>query len=185
MPRAPKRWLHPQAVPRGFLRLYILTRLSHGPETGYSIMQRIDETTEGAWRPGPGTMYPMLKGLVADGLVKVSGRQGHKTYTITDKGRRALALMRDGMATMGRKERVLSRLFSDILSPTEMVQIMVGRYREGNELFRKVVQEVPRPERDAHLRDMKLLMEAQTRWIDLQLQTGGRPAPRPAARSRR
>ena len=42
----PKRWLHPQAVPRGFLRLYILTMLSKGPEAGYSIMQRIDERTD-------------------------------------------------------------------------------------------------------------------------------------------
>ncbi|MDG6938393.1 MAG: PadR family transcriptional regulator, partial [Nitrososphaerota archaeon] len=67
-----KRWLNPQAVPRGFLRLYIMTLLSRGPETGYSIIQKIDERTEGAWRPGPGTMYPTLKGLVSDGLVRAA-----------------------------------------------------------------------------------------------------------------
>ncbi|HKT22866.1 MAG TPA: PadR family transcriptional regulator, partial [Nitrososphaerales archaeon] len=66
MARAPtKRWLHPQAVPRGFLRLYTLAQLSRGPETGYSIMQKIDERTDGAWKPGPGTMYPLLKSMVS------------------------------------------------------------------------------------------------------------------------
>ncbi|MDG6981372.1 MAG: PadR family transcriptional regulator, partial [Nitrososphaerota archaeon] len=104
----PRRWLHPQAVPRGFLRLYILTQLSRGPETGYSIMQKIDETTEGAWKPGAGAMYPLLRGLVTDGLAKPEkGSTRSKAYVITAKGRKELGGMRERLAGAGRKERVL------------------------------------------------------------------------------
>ena len=86
----PKKWMHPQTVPRGFLRLYILTLLANGPETGYSIMQKIEERTEGAWRPGPGTMYPLLKGLASDGLARAVSEEGtpaHKYYVITQAGK--------------------------------------------------------------------------------------------------
>ncbi|HLQ21553.1 MAG TPA: PadR family transcriptional regulator, partial [Nitrososphaerales archaeon] len=57
-----RRWMDPQAVPRGFLRFYVLSLLSRRPEAGYSIMRTIEETTDGAWRPGPGTVYPLLRG---------------------------------------------------------------------------------------------------------------------------
>lgn len=181
----PKRWLHPQAVPRGFLRLYILAQLARGPETGYSIMQKIDEKTDGAWKPGPGTIYPMLKGLVSDGLSKTAeqGAPG-KSYAISPKGRKELEEMRARLSNMGRRERVLSRLFSDILSPTVMVPAMVGRYRDGNELFRKMISQLPRPEREYHLREVKLFLESQVQWIDSQLEETPL-APRPSARKRR
>ncbi|MDG6985305.1 MAG: PadR family transcriptional regulator [Nitrososphaerota archaeon] len=181
----PRRWLHPQAVPRGFLRLYILTLLSRGPETGYSIMQRIDETTEGAWKPGAGTMYPLLRGLVTDGLAKPDKKgSGSKAYAITVKGRKELGEMRDRLAGAGRKERVLGRLFSDILPPSVIVPSMVSRYKDGFELFRKSVAQLPLSERSAHLRDLRLFMESQIQWIDSQLEGAVQAAPRPAARNR-
>jgi DNA-binding PadR family transcriptional regulator len=179
----PRRWLHPQAVPRGFLRLYILTVLSKGPETGYSIMRRIDERTDGAWRPGPGTMYPLLKGLVADGLARTaSGKSasGTRAYTITSKGRRELSQMRESLASMGRKERVLGRLFSDLLPAASFVPAMVSRYREGVELLREKFSEVPQPERDAYMKDMRVFMESQIEWINAQLEKGASEAPRRA-----
>ena len=65
-----KKWIHPQAVPRGILRLYILSMLSKREETGYSIMRTIEDKTEGAWRPGPGTVYPLLRSLLKEGLLE-------------------------------------------------------------------------------------------------------------------
>jgi DNA-binding PadR family transcriptional regulator len=185
MPGFPKRWLHPQAVPRGFLRLYILTVLSKGPETGYSIIRKIDERTDGAWRPGPGTMYPLLKGLVADGLAKAPtgvSAAGTRSYAITSRGRQELSKMRESLASMGRKERVIGRLFSDLLPAASFVPAMVNRYKEGIELFRQKVSEVPQPERDAYMKDMRLFMESQIAWIDAQV---GKGAMRTRGRSRK
>ena len=65
--------MHPQAVPRGFLRFYIMLMVSRAPRTGYDIMQSIEERTEGAWRPGPGTVYPLLKALAEEGFVATTG----------------------------------------------------------------------------------------------------------------
>ena len=167
-----RRWLHPQTVPRGFLRLYILTYLSRGPETGYSIMQRIEERTEGAWRPGPGTMYPLLKSLVSEGLARSSGsgdRPGTKTYTLTQRGKRDLAEMRRHLSGMGRKEPVMGRLFADLLPGSIYVPMVVRRYRDGSNTFREKVEEIPQPERDDMLKELKLFMEGQIQWIDSQL----------------
>jgi DNA-binding PadR family transcriptional regulator len=175
-PTLSRRWLHPQAVPRGFLRLYILTVLSKGPESGYSIIQRIDERTEGAWRPGPGTMYPLLKGLSREGLVRpASGRAegGGKAYALTSKGKRALDEMRRTIGGIGRKEGVMGRLFSDILPGEIFVQFVLRRMREGDGIFREKLNELPRPERKAVLRELKALLEAQLLWVDAGLSNGG------------
>jgi DNA-binding PadR family transcriptional regulator len=182
-----KKWLRPQAVPRGFLRLYILAQLSRGPETGYSIMQKIDEKTDGAWKPGPGTMYPLLRSMVSDGLARSAGKAsgGAKAYAITPGGRRELERIRKGFTNMGRRERILGRLFSDVLPPSVMVPAMVSRYKDGIELFRKMISQIPRPERDAYLRDVKLFMESQVQWIELQMDAQDLPGQRPAGRARR
>ncbi len=183
-----RRWLHPQTVPRGFLRLYILTLLSKGPETGYSIMGKIDERTDGAWRPGPGTMYPLLKGLVADGLARVAPEKpssGAKAYVITPRGRKELDDLKEGLGSMGRKDRVISRLFYDLVPAAVFVPIMINRYKEGVTLLRHKFSEIPQPDRDAYLKDIKLFMESQVEWIDSQLGSETRSAPRQATRVRR
>jgi DNA-binding PadR family transcriptional regulator len=172
MAKLQHHWLHPQTIPRGFLRLYILTLLSRGSETGYSIIQRIDERTEGAWRPGAGTMYPLLKSLLREGLVKASGpkgRGGSKTYAITQKGKREIEKTRRLFAGVGRKEPVMSRLFSDLLPGAVFVPMMVRRYRDGAETIRQKFNEVPEPDRETLLRELRLLMESQIQWIDSEL----------------
>jgi DNA-binding PadR family transcriptional regulator len=182
----PKRWLHPQSVPRGFLRLYILTLLDRGPETGYSIIQTIDAKTEGAWKPGPGTIYPLMKSLVSDGLAKVShDTKGSKTksYDLTSKGHRELEKMRGVMTGMGGRERILGRLFSDIIPASSFVPAMSTRFKEGMELFRKKISEVPEPERDLYLKDLRLHLESQIQWIDLQLDAK-LPGPRSPPKKR-
>ena len=184
--RFSRRWLRPQSVPRGFLRLYILMLLDRGDETGYSIMQTIDLRTDGAWKPGPGTMYPLLKGLESDGLVRAPPRargSRAKSYEITSKGRRELEKMREGIAGMGKKERVIGRLFSDLLPASAFVPAMVNRFKEGSELFRKKISEIPQPDRDMYMKDLRLHMESQVEWIDSKLsprRAEARSKPTPA-----
>jgi len=172
MSKPPHHWLHPQTIPRGFLRLYILTQLSRGPETGYSIIQKIDDRTEGAWKPGAGTMYPLLKGLLKEGLVKVarsSGRGGSKIYSLTSGGEAELERIRQQFAGAGKREPVMVRLFSDLLPGSVYVPMVVRRYRDAAEVLRQKVSEVPQPERTALLQEFRLFLESQIGWIDSQL----------------
>lgn len=50
-------------------------------------MQLIAERSEGAWRPSPGTIYPVLAQLEDEGLVEVTRGQGRKLATLTEIGR--------------------------------------------------------------------------------------------------
>ncbi|MDE1853773.1 MAG: PadR family transcriptional regulator [Thaumarchaeota archaeon] len=178
----PRHWTHPQAIPRGFLRIYILTMLSRGPATGYEIMQRIEEKTEGAWRPGPGTIYPLLKSLVREKLVTPSEKKSKTsrvTYTITPAARRELSEMRAGMATFGRKERVIMRLVSDLMPNEILVPILLNRAREGVEFMRTRISALPEPERTAALRELRSITENQLDWAVSSLKLSGPPKTRP------
>lgn len=151
--------------------MYILTLLSRGPESGYSIIQKIDEKTEGAWRPGPGTIYPLLAGLVKEGQARPAshGSKGRKLYALTSKGKRELENLKSVIAGMGRKEGVMAKLFADILPGDVYVAMVVRRFREGATIFRQKVSEVPEPERSTILKEYKLLLESQGDWAESSL----------------
>ena len=59
------------SAPKGLLRYYILHKIAQKPIHGYEIIQDIDSKTEGAWRPGAGSLYPILKKLVSDVLDRI------------------------------------------------------------------------------------------------------------------
>lgn len=68
----------------GGLRFYILWILSRSPLNGAGIMDRIEDETGGAWRPSPGSVYPLLRDMASAGLVE---RNENAVYTLTEKGR--------------------------------------------------------------------------------------------------
>jgi DNA-binding PadR family transcriptional regulator len=80
-PRAPR-------ARRGDVRAALLVLLAEEPRNGYQLMQEIEERSDGAWRPSPGSVYPALQQLEDEGLVRVEGEgEGRKAYTLTDEGR--------------------------------------------------------------------------------------------------
>lgn len=74
-------------APRGDVRAAVLQLLAAEPMHGYQLMQLIAERSEGAWRPSPGTIYPVLAQLEDEGLVEVTRDQGRKLATLTEAGR--------------------------------------------------------------------------------------------------
>lgn len=77
---------HGQRAPRGDVRAAMLQLLGEAPMHGYQLMQQIAERSQGAWRPSPGTVYPVLAQLEDEGLVEVTREQGRKLATLTDEG---------------------------------------------------------------------------------------------------
>lgn len=74
-------------VPRGFTRFYVLHLLRERPMTGKEIIEESEKRSDGAWKPSPGLIYPLLGRLVRGGLIEET-EEGR--FTITPKGESAL-----------------------------------------------------------------------------------------------
>jgi DNA-binding PadR family transcriptional regulator len=72
---------------RGDVRAATLLLLEEEPRNGYQVMQELEQRSEGAWRPSPGSVYPALQLLADEGLVRGETREGGTVYTLTDAGR--------------------------------------------------------------------------------------------------
>ena len=74
-------------------RFFILQVLHRQPLHGYEITKKVSDITCGCCAPSEGSLYPVLKEFVDNGLLQleirtVAGRE-RKVYTITLKGERA------------------------------------------------------------------------------------------------
>jgi DNA-binding PadR family transcriptional regulator len=146
--------------------------LSKRQETGYSIMRTIEDKTEGAWRPGPGTVYPLLRSLVKEGLLERAGPEGTGTtvkYSVTKKGRQELEEMQRTLASAGKRERVMIRLFADLLPAEVWASAFVNRGREIFDVFQEKISQIPQPQRNAMLREARTMLDSNISWIDSEL----------------
>ena len=75
---------------RGDVRTALLRLLAEEPRNGYGLMQEIERRSEGAWRPSPGSVYPLLQQLEEEGLIRAADRDGQRVHEITDAGREEL-----------------------------------------------------------------------------------------------
>lgn len=71
---------------RGDTRAAILVLLAEQPANGYRLMQEIEERSDGAWRPSPGSVYPALQQLEDEGLVAAEKADGRKSFSLTEAG---------------------------------------------------------------------------------------------------
>lgn len=86
-------WMrHMAAVPKGFLRYYVLRLLNEKPMSGSEIMSEIEKLTDGHWKPSPGSIYPLLSWLQEKGYSTEVPQQepGVKRYTLTEQGKKFL-----------------------------------------------------------------------------------------------
>ena len=76
-----------QRLRRGDVRAAVLVLLDESPRNGYQIIQELSERSNGAWRPSPGSVYPILQQLEDEGLVEISSTVSGKTYNLTATGK--------------------------------------------------------------------------------------------------
>jgi DNA-binding PadR family transcriptional regulator len=75
---------------RGDIRTAALLLLAEEPRNGYQIMQEVEERSDGAWRPSPGSVYPALQQLEDEGLIRSHEGEGRKLFELTDEGRKVV-----------------------------------------------------------------------------------------------
>jgi DNA-binding PadR family transcriptional regulator len=84
----------------GRLRLYLLKLLEESPRHGYEVIRLLQDRFLGVYSPSPGTIYPRLARLEAEGLVTHEVLKGKKVYSLTDKGRAELERRMDELAEL-------------------------------------------------------------------------------------
>ncbi|MDE3065155.1 MAG: PadR family transcriptional regulator [Acidobacteriota bacterium] len=82
---------------RGDVRAAVLVLLEEQPRNGYQIIQELAERSRDAWRPSPGSIYPVLQQLEDEGLVEASAVGTGRTYSLTAAGRTLVAEQREAL----------------------------------------------------------------------------------------
>jgi DNA-binding PadR family transcriptional regulator len=102
-----------QRLRRGDVRAAVLVLLDESPRNGYQIIQELSERSNGAWRPSPGSVYPILQQLEDEGLVEIVSTDSGKTYNLTASGK---ALVEKDRATLGKPWETAAADVSDATS---------------------------------------------------------------------
>jgi DNA-binding PadR family transcriptional regulator len=93
--------------------LHILLALAEGERHGYGIAQEIEQTTDGAVRAGPGTLYGSIQRMLTARLIEEAPQKKRSTsdderrryYRMTAFGRRVLDLELQRLAHIVRLAR--------------------------------------------------------------------------------
>jgi DNA-binding PadR family transcriptional regulator len=119
----------------------ILGMLAFGMTTGYEIKQFVDRSTRFFWAASYGQIYPELRRLEEQGLVRgrpePSGGRARTVFELTDSGRTALEQWlssEDEQVYELRDEGMLKLFFSDSLPERRIANIRAMRQRQERKL---------------------------------------------------
>jgi DNA-binding PadR family transcriptional regulator len=126
----------------GMLRLYLLKLLDESPRHGYDVIRLLEDRFMGLYAPSPGTIYPRLQRLEAEGLVTQSQEGGRKVYRITEAGREELR----------RRQQELDDLETEITGSVhglarEIREEVRGTVRDLKEELKQAAREIRRQQR--------------------------------------
>jgi len=92
-------------LPRRFFRhgelpLVLLALLAERPRHGYEIMTELKRLFGPRYRPSPGSVYPAIEALHAEGLIDGQAHDGKTTYRVTAAGEQAIDARRNALAAL-------------------------------------------------------------------------------------
>src|SRR5256714_9947655 len=162
------------SAPKGLLRYYILHKIAQNPIHGYEIIQDIDSKTEGAWRPGAGSLYPILKKLVSEGLIKAepepSAEATRRAYQITPKEVESLSHAKEMFANFQQRFGSLRRLFIDLIDPENLATFFVDgsnrQFQMAQEMLESKQDKISPADLEYVLKEYTLNLEKQMNWAN-------------------
>ena len=109
---------------RGILSIYILYSIKKKSKSGYDLINEIKDKTEGSWIPSKGTIYPLLKNLEREELIKINKieERGKNIFQITNEGKIVLKNLKKHKNQMVEKINQFRKLIAEIFD--EEVEIM-------------------------------------------------------------
>jgi DNA-binding PadR family transcriptional regulator len=165
------------SAPKGLLRYYILHKIAQKPLHGYEVIQDIDSKTEGAWRPGAGSLYPILKKLASEGLIKAEPGPSEEatriTYHITAKGVENLGQAKEMFTHFQQRFGSLRRLFIELVDPENMATFFVDgsnrQFQMAQEMLESKAEKIPQSDLEYILKEYVLNLEGQMNWANRML----------------
>ena len=161
------------SAPKGLLRHYILYKIAQKPLHGYEVIQEIDSKTEGAWKPGAGSLYPILKKLGSEGLIRAdssSEEETRKVYQITPKGVEELARSKEIFASFQHRWGFLRKIFIELIDPEHLADFFVEgsnrQFQMAQELLESKAEKVPESDVEYMLKQYALNLERQLSWAN-------------------
>jgi len=165
-----------KGAPRGLLLYYVLHSISIKPMHGYEILRDIDSKTEGAWRPGVGSVYPILKRLLGRGYVEADSTiqsDTRRVYRITDKGREELKKHGDMFTGSWQRWFAMRRLYFDMLDPAGLRHMFIEGSRKQFDMTKELLDSrrdaLSLTDIDFMLREYSLNLERQLEWTQNRL----------------
>jgi DNA-binding PadR family transcriptional regulator len=124
------------------LRLVLLKLIADEPRHGYELMKALEELTDGAYAPSPGTVYPTLSLLEDEGAIAESDDEAvgkRKAFAATDAGRAELAERADEVESLlarlsglgGRRDRDNGDWPRLWRAMTNLGSVLRNRFRAG------------------------------------------------------
>jgi DNA-binding PadR family transcriptional regulator len=106
------------------------------------VIRLLEDRFMGLYAPSPGTIYPRLQRLEAEGLVTQSQEGGRKVYRITDAGREELARRQD---ELGELESEITGSVHGLAS--ELRDEVRGAVRDLKQELKQAAREIRREQR--------------------------------------
>src|SRR3989442_2008744 len=177
------------SAPKGLLRYYILHKIAQKPIHGYEIIQDIDSKTEGAWRPGAGSLYPILKKLVSEGLIKTEpepcDEATRRVDQITPKGVESLGHAKEMFTNFQQRFGSLRRLFIELIDPENLATFFVDgsnrQFQMAQEMLESKQNKISQADLEYILEEYTLNLDRQMNWAN-RLLNKSRPKLAPSIR---
>ncbi len=112
------------SAPKGLLKLVSLHLFSESSLSGAELQEQIRKTSDGVWKPGPGSIYFLLDELRKGELIVELPRRGGtvRRYVISNKGKAELEKLRGQISEEVRRQLKLLAYCCDHASNSKMAE---------------------------------------------------------------
>jgi len=149
--------------------MFILHRLSQKPSSGYDLINYINNITQGSWKPGSASIYPVLRRLEKAGLIKTVETGSRKVYTIKELGLERLSKLKEDFNRYSteRRHRIKGMMLF-IVDPKFLAKMLAETIEMQPEAWERILssKDITSKEKLFLLQEHKLLLEKHLDWVN-------------------
>ena len=150
-------------------QITMLVILRKGPMYGYEVLKSMRETFEGIWEPQTGAVYPALKRLEEQGLIRSEIREEKEYYSLTEEGDAWLKVQLDKMSQFlqpaARYFEFMNEAANEGRDPEER-KAFTRQPVEGMGMMFMQLDELSPGERLKHMRRMREMLATKVEHLD-------------------